>query len=126
MKKGLFIIILVISFCTFAYSFDASLLIEEKEKVDLEETPQKDPEKERSLKIIECYLNRLENTIEVEYSGIGTPIVYILDASDNILSYNPANGISGSIIINLPQAEGIYTVLIQSPVYCGEGIFYIY
>lgn len=126
MKKVLFIIILVISFCTFAYCFDASLLIEEKEKVDLEETPKKDPEKERSLKIIECYLNRLENTIEVEYSGIGTPVVYILDINGNILSYHQSNCISNNITISLPQTEGTYNVIIQSQVYYGIGVFYIY
>ena len=126
MKKVLFIIILVISFCTFAYSFDASLLIEEKEKVDLEETPKKDPEKERSLKIVECYLNRLENTIEVEYSGIGTPVVYILDINGNILSYHQSNCLSNNITISLPQTEGTYNVIIQSQIYYGIGVFYIY
>lgn len=111
--------------CQFGYSGEI-ISIEEDEKIDIEELPQKKPNKDRSIANIECYLSRTENTIRVEYSGIGIPVVYILDVNGNILSYNLTNGISGNIIINLPQAQGIYTVLIQSQVYCGEGIFYIY
>lgn len=65
-------------------------------------------------------------TIEVEHSGIGSPVVYILDINGNILSYNQSNSISNNITISLPQTEGTYNVLIQSQVYSGIGVFYIY
>lgn len=111
-------------FCQVGFSVEG--LSDDKEKIDIEEKPQEKPNKDRSIKNVECYLSRSDNTVEVEYYGIGAPIVYILDANGNILSYNPANGTSGNIIINLPQEQGVYTVLIQSQTYCGEGVFYIY
>lgn len=124
MKKALFTILLAILFCQLGYSVE--IIITDKEKIDIEEHPKEYPVEDRSVKSVECYLSRSENTVEVEYSGIGAPIVYIFDANGNILSYNPATGTSGNIIINLPQEEGRYTLLIQSQTYCGEGVFYIH
>ncbi len=122
--KKLLLIILAIIFCQFGHS--SNLSFTDKEKIDIEEQPKGELEKDRSIKFIECYISRTENYLELEHSGIGSPIITILDNNGEIVSRNSASCISDRVIINLPQLEGIYRVIIQSYIYYGEGVFYIF
>jgi len=124
MKKFSLLILFALSFCQYGYSLE--MITKDDEKIDIVEEPRITTNEDRSIKNVECYLSRSENTIEVEHSGIGSPVVYILDINGNILSYNQSNSISNNITISLPQTEGTYNVLIQSQVYSGIGVFYIY
>lgn len=124
MMKKILLSFLLAVFCHFGYSYN--IYIGDKEKVDIEEHPIEEPKKDRSIRNVECYLNRLDNTIEVEYSCIGKPDVYILDEYDNIVSYHPTNVISDKMIINIPNIEGYYMIVIESQSYCGRGIFQIF
>ena len=124
MKKFSLLILFALLFCQYGYSVER--ITNDDEKIDIVEEPLINPNEDRSIKNVECYLSRSEKTIEVEYSGIGTPVVYILDINGNILSYHQSNSISNNITISLPQTEGTYNVLIQSQVYSGIGVFYIY
>lgn len=124
MKKFSLLILFALSFCQYGYSLE--MITKDDEKIDIVEEPRINTNEDRSIKNVECYLSRSENTIEVEHSGIGSPVVYILDINGNILSYNQSNSISNNITISLPRTEGTYNVLIQSQVYSGIGVFYIY
>ncbi len=124
MKKFLITFLMAILFCPVVYSFDVSS--NNKEKVDIEEIPNKDIKEDRSIKNVECYLNRYDNTLELEYFGIGIPVVYIFDENETIVSYQSMNGISNQTVINIPNIRGCYRIVIQSTVYNGEGGFYIY
>ena len=124
MKKNLLLILFTLLFSQYGYSVER--ITNDDEKIDIVEEPKINPKEDRSIKNVECYLSRSENTISVEYSGIGIPLVYILDINGNILSYHQSNSITNNITVSLPHTEGTYNVLIQSQVYSGIGVFNIY
>ena len=125
MKKLLFILLFVTlsKICypkPFLYADDP-----DKEKIEIVERPTTEPKNDRSVSMVECVFDRSSMLIDVEYSGIGAPVVYILDVNDNIIYYS-ANKISNHISIPLSLSEGYYRILVQSNSYCGEGVIVIY
>lgn len=83
-------------------------------------------EQDRSLVMIECYLDRDSNTLELEYAGIGIPVVYIFEFSGNMCNYQYGSANYGKMVLDLPSGEGMYQVVVQSNTYRGSGVFQIY
>lgn len=69
MKKFSLLILFALSFCQYGYSLE--MITKDDEKIDIVEEPRITTNEDRSIKNVECYLSRSENTIEVEHSGIG-------------------------------------------------------
>ena len=125
MKKLLLFLILV-TISQYSYSFSTGQNEDpEKEKIDLIERPTSEPNKDRSLMYVECLYDKSRNVLEIEYSGIETPIVYVIDANENIVWLQSSERMSNKLIVNLPPIQGTYRLIIQSRVYCGEGILHI-
>lgn len=119
---SLIISLFVLLFCQYGYSVER--ITKDDEKIDIVEEPKINPKEDRSIRNLECYLNRSENIIEVKYYGIGTPVVYVLDEYGNIVSCN--SGILNKVIVYVPTVEGLYQILVQSDTYSGVGEFYIF
>ena len=106
------------------YSYSLTLKQKEepdKEKVDLIEGPSSEPNRVRSLFYVECFLDKTSNILEIEFDGIGQPVVYVLDQCNNIVCFTYADRLSNYVCINLPRGAGYYRLIIQSPEYYGEG-----
>ena len=98
---------------------------DEKEKIDIE-TNNGTLEFERSLFVLDCFIDRNDGKIYVNYAGIGVPTIYIYDENGTLYS-NHYISISPRIaVIDLPSRLGLYQIIIQSDVYLGIGTFYIY
>ena len=67
MKKNLLLILFTLLFSQYGYSVER--ITNDDEKIDIVEEPKINPKEDRSIKNVECYLSRSENTISVEYSG---------------------------------------------------------
>lgn len=66
------------------------------------------------------------NQIELSCSGIGTAEIYVVDSSDKIVGYDVIDSsINNSLFIDTPHASGVYTLIIWSEKYYGEGTFTI-
>lgn len=118
------ILILTIFFST---SYGNVKTKEENDKEYIEIKKETDnTEQDRSLVMIECYLDRDSNTLELEYAGIGIPVVYICDFYGNIQSSQCATAGFGKVVLDLPSGEGMYQVVVQSNTYRGAGVFQIY
>lgn len=125
MKKLLLILILV-TISQYSYSFSTGKDEDpEKEKIDIIERPTSEPNKDRSLMYVECLYDKSSNVLEFEYFGIETPTVYVLDADKNIVYLQSSERMSNKLVVNLPLVQGIYRIIIQSRVYCGEGMLNI-
>lgn len=98
---------------------------EENERVEIE-TETDNSERDRSLLLVGCFLNRESNTIELEYAGIGTPVVYIYDYMENICNSRYGTPNYGKVVLDLPSVEGIYQIVVQSSVYRGTGTFIVH
>lgn len=121
--RKLFLFLILVTISQYSYSLTIGQNDDpEKEKIDLIERPSSEPNKDRSLQQVECFFNKSSNDLEIEYYGIGTPVIYILDANENIVYVKSAERMSNHIIVNLPLIDGWYRLIIQSRVYCGEGV----
>ena len=124
--KKLLLFLMLVAISQYSYSFSAGQNEDpEKEKIDLIERPTSGPNKDRSLMYVECLYDKSTNVLEIEYSGIETPVVYVIDANENIVWLQSSERMSNKLIVNLPPIQGTYRLIIQSRVYCGEGILHI-
>ena len=96
---------------------------ETNEIVDLET---KTVQNDRSIINVLCSINRDRQTVNVDYSGIGIPIVTITDSCGNIYYRQQAYMYTGNLTLCLPEEEGIYQILVQSNLYTGVGYFLVY
>lgn len=125
MKKLLFILLLValtkLCYATpFLHPDDPEI-----EKIEIAERPTTEPKNDRSISMVECTFNRSLKLIDVEYDGIGLPVVFILDQNDNIVCYQVANNTANHVSLILSLNEGCYRIVIHSSKYFGEGSFNI-
>lgn len=125
MKRLVILFLASIVIPQFAFSKDTRMYDDDKEYVKIDKERESD-ERERSLVMAECYLDRDSNTLELEYAGIGIPVVYICDFYGNIQSSQCATAGFGKVVLDLPSGEGMYHVVVQSNTYRGSGVFQIY
>ena len=125
--KKLLLILMFVAISQHSYSLTFQQTEDpEKEKIELLEEPNSEPNRDRSLIHIECFLNKLTNALEIEYYGLETPVVYVLDVNNNVIIFKSTEGMSGFININCPAEEGCYRLIIQSEGYYGEGVVIIH
>lgn len=66
-----------------------------------------------------------EDFLTVEASSIGVAELFIVDAWGKVVGYDIYNSETGFFSINAPYLPGIYTIVICSDIYYGEGTFTI-
>lgn len=79
----------------------------------------------RDLSQIYAYLNLSTGFVEVEYYGINDLEIYIMDSEYNIVQNEGSSPGSTSIYLTIPETSGIYTIIISSSEFYGEGYFVI-
>ena len=119
-------LLLLMIYCNLISAYeDCCYKDDEKEKIDIE-TNNGTLEFERSLFVLDCFIDRNDGKIYVNYAGIGVPTIYIYD-ENGTLYCNHYISISPRIaIIDLPSRLGLYQIIIQSDVFFGIGTFSIY
>lgn len=122
MKKITITFIALIITVASAFAFCDHNVKEEKERVEFEKESLS-TEHERSIYKLECYLDRTQGFLEIEYAGIGIPDVIIYNSNNVPVHYVRGTSDFGTVTLNLPSVEGWYSVLVQSDVYSGEGTF---
>lgn len=121
MKSLIFTLVLIFN-TNLAFSMVEYFQDDEKEYVEVvEETESSN--RERSLLNVECYIIRNSCQMEIQYIGIESPVVFICDCYGNIYNCQYTSGECGKVTLELPNVPGVYTIVIQSEVYKGSGIF---
>ena len=81
---------------------------------------------ERSLdQYVDAYLNLNSNTIEIDFSGLGEGEIYIIDSYGNRFDNQIIYGGVGMVTMPAPVQSDIYTLIIRTDTYYGEGVFFI-
>lgn len=65
------------------------------------------------------------DSLSIEANSIGLAEVFIVDAWSKVVGYDIYNSETGFLSINTPYLAGIYTIVICSDIYYGEGTFTI-
>lgn len=111
--------------CSFASFAQNQQPVEESEKRRMEIAQTAFGDYERSIVIVEAFLDTLNDLIEVEAFGIGTAEVYIIDEQNHMTDYGILDSSMPYVILNAPEKTGHYTLIICSSTYYGEARFSI-
>lgn len=121
--KKLFLLVLIIITNTIVL-FSANIRDKEtQEEVKIESST---AQNDRSSGRVICLISRYTQVLEVNYHGIGLPIIYIYDCCGNLYDCQLGTMNSGKLFFDLPKEEGNYQIVIQSDLYFGVGGFLIY
>lgn len=63
--------------------------------------------------------------ISIEGSEIGDAEVYIVDSFGGVVEYGILSSVPGTLVMDVPETPGCYTIVIWSDTYYGEGEFVI-
>lgn len=73
---------------------------------------------------IDAFLDMQSQTIELSLSDIGMTEIYIVDSGSKEVSHvSVDSSVEQFVILDIPQQQGHYTLVVWSPAYYGEGVF---
>lgn len=122
MRRFVFILIFGLMGFTLTANTDSSK--ENRKKIEIVRSTQSS-DIMRDLSQIYAYLNLSTGFVEVEYYGINNLEIYIMDSEYNIVQNEGSSPGSTSIYLTIPETSGIYTIIISSSEFYGEGYFVI-
>lgn len=79
----------------------------------------------RSVHFVRAVLNINTNTIEIDFAGLGDGEIYIIDSYGNRFDNQIIYGGVGMVTMPAPVQSDIYTLIIRTDTYYGEGVFFI-
>lgn len=74
---------------------------------------------------VQATLRQSQNVIELQMFEIGVAQVYIVDSFGRVVFEDTVDGDNNFEFIEAPQSKGVYTLVIWSPYFYGEGTFAI-
>lgn len=124
MKRFFLTFLVSVSIIQVVFPYENKVSDEDKEYVKIDKEKE-NGEFERSVLMVECYIDRVANIIELEYSGIGIPVVYVCNFYGNVSDCKYGTTDFGAIVMNLPSVRGMYRIIVESNIYRGIGTFAI-
>ena len=79
-------------------------------------------DRSNSLYVYEFIIREL-GSIELEYNGLDSPDIYIVDSNGQIITWVQTNAYSSTEHLSVPTNPGKYAIIICSDNYYGEGVF---
>lgn len=120
-----FIVFMVLNICSFC-AYATNDKTEVREDIRIKELYQSEGVVDRGIFTpVSAALIKTGNVIEVCYSGLSNPSIYIIDSFGLVVSQiRPCSGSSVEHIPTPPDA-GVFTLVIIAEAYYGHGIFTI-
>lgn len=79
---------------------------------------------DRSISLyVYAFIIRELGSIELEYNGLDSPDIYIVDSNGQIITWVQTNAYSSTEHLSVPTNPGKYAIIICSDKYYGEGVF---
>lgn len=84
------------------------------------------PKRDRDLfPDVQATLRQSQRVIELQMFEIGVAQVYIVDSFGRVVYEDTVDGDNNFAFVDAPQPKGVYTLVIWSPYFYGEGTFTI-
>lgn len=74
---------------------------------------------------VQATLRQSQRVIELQMFEIGVAQVYIVDSFGRVVFEDTVDGDNNFAFVEAPQSKGVYTLVIWSPYFYGEGTFTI-
>lgn len=74
---------------------------------------------------VQATLRQSQRAIELQMFEIGVAQVYIVDSFGRVVYEDTVDGDNNFAFVEAPQSKGVYTLVIWSPYFYGEGTFVI-